>query len=814
MQLALVRPTFMANFCPRDLAILADLDRLWRRIFALAFVWLLVASPAIAQTADPTAPGVVSGAAPITVGLSEGLWGNYLPRVSFQHRTEGAGYDYSFSDLRAWVPLYESADSQSLTFFDSAVLLANDSKVGMNAVIGQRFYFEELDRTFGGYVGYDNRDTGNQTVSQIATGFESLGRIDFRANAYLPTDDRSMQIGSSSFFNPSYVGNNIQLSESFLSETAMRGFDAELGGAVPHFGDYLRAYFGAYNYQAGAQPQAWGWKTRLESHLSDQMRLYLTVTNDQVFDTNVVFGVSLFWPGTRARRTPRYDDMLTRMDEPLIRKEVVTVNRFTKTESTLAINTTTSAAQRVVHVDPNAAAGGDGTVENPYNSLALAQGGSQADDIVFVHPNSGGTSTNLDSGIVLQDRQRLLASTTQHTFTATQGTFDLPGYEAGSKPVLDSSGVTVQLADGNEVSGFRFDDPGDTAISGGTVNGFNINNNTFAHSGLNSTSSIFVSDLRGDGVIRNNTITTSASASSGDAISIASAGTAKITIADNTISRNLSVGGNDAIQIEALAGSDLEFAINNNQISNFLAAGGYGINLISNGNSITGSASDNTITNGLTISVLDYGIYADIREGTSNLTFDNNTFNTFASAQLLDAGIYVRNYTSDDTTTTITNNKIGVASSVAIANGIYVYSSRGGTDNVILKNNTLNSSFAGGLSTGVRLYAVGYNTVLNANVQDNVVGGTYGVYGLFVDNYGASAVNLRVRNNTIDGNTSLRTDDNTLTYFEVFNGQSVPGNLTVSDITSQNTISGSTTIFDFPGSNSVRVAPNSLPIPE
>lgn len=744
------------------------------------------------------------------------MWGNYLPRVSFQHRTEGAGYAYSYSDVRAWVPLYESGDSQSLTFFDGAVLLANDSKVGMNAVIGQRFFFEELDRTFGGYVGYDNRDTGYQTVGQVATGFESLGRIDFRANAYLPTNDEPLQIGSSSgFFNPSYVGNNIQFSQSFFSETAMRGFDAEFGGAVPKFGDYLRAYFGTYNYQAGGLPQAWGWKTRLESHVSDQMRLYLTVTNDQVFDTNVVFGVSLFWPGTRARRTPRYDDMLTRMDEPLIRKEAVTVHRIDQEITTLAINTTTNMAQRVVHVDPNAAAGGNGTVENPYNTLALAQGGSQADDIIFVHPNSGGTSTNLDSGIVLQDRQRLLASTTQHTFTATQGTFDLPGYEAGSKPVLDSSGVTVQLANGNEVSGFKFDDPGDTAIAGGTVNGFDINHNAFEHVGSNSARSIYVSDLSGAGTIRNNTITASAGNSSGDAVSVTSSGTAQLTIADNTFTRNLSIGGDDAIQVQALAGADLQFDITNNQINNFVSAGGYGINTISSGNSLTGNISDNRIFNGLTISAADYGIYSEVNSGTSDLTFNNNTIGTIASAQLLDGGIYVHLLTSGDTSTSLTNNTIdnfGVAST--FSNGIYVDASGGGTNDVIITGNTIHESFANVANNGLQLLTTNPGTVMNANVQNNNINGDFASFGINAGSAISGTLNIRMLNNTISDDVYFSSFVSSQTYFEVFNGQTVPSPLFTTDIDSQNTILGNSYISSFLAGTLTRVAPNSLPIPE
>lgn len=96
----------------------------------------------------------------------------------------------------------------------------------MNAVIGQRFYSDNFGRTFAGYVGYD-----------------------------------------------------IQLSQVTQYQVAMKGFDAELGGALPRVGDYVRAYLGVYNFQGEGSPQAWGWKTRLASQVTDRMRFYLTAAD-------------------------------------------------------------------------------------------------------------------------------------------------------------------------------------------------------------------------------------------------------------------------------------------------------------------------------------------------------------------------------------------------------------------------------------------------------------------------------------------------------------------------------------------------------
>ncbi|UUO06785.1 hypothetical protein M4951_00390 [Blastopirellula sp. J2-11] len=775
-------------------------------------VVLSLAAPASAQQQnDEIQPGVISGTSTFASPYSNGLWGEYFPRVSVQHRTEGAGYDYSFTDFRAWVPLYESYDAKSLTFFDGAFLLANDQNVGMNAVVGQRFYSDNYGRTFGGYVGYDNRDTGNQTVGQVVTGFESLGQIDFRVNGYFPTSTDPTQSGASGFLDPTYVGYNIQLTQLTQYEVAMKGFDAELGGALPHVGDYLRAYLGTYNFQGSGSPQAWGWKTRFESHVTDRMRFYLTVSDDQVFDTNVVFGAAFFFPGSSARRVPQYDSYVNKMDEPIIRNEAVVVNKISQSQLVNATNTVTGADQHVIHVDPDAVAMGDGTVENPYNALQLAQAGSQPNDIIFVHPRADNTATNLTQSFVLQENQRLLGSTTQHMFTATQGTFDLPGYEAGNRPTLDSAGVGVTLANNNEVSGFRFSNTGGDSIAGSGINGFNINNNQFEHFGAFGEASVYIDNASGIGVIRDNTV--SNTASSGDSgFYVELGGTSDLLITDNTLTRQFSVGGDNAIEVDVLSGVNATVNITNNELSNFVTASGHGIELYSEGN-LTGNISGNTVYQGLTASVLDYGIFAEIADGTSTLTINSNTIGTIASAEALDSGIHVLVGTTGDTTTYITNNTVSDFLTAGVFNeGIaYDITGAGGTHGLVLTGNTVAHSIANVASDGL-FVRVDSGSTLNANVQNNTLSASFlGNSGEFRAING-STLNMRMLNNVGGNDIAIASTAGSNVFFEVFGGQTVPNPLVTSDITSQNTVGGAS--IATPGGTATRVAPNSLPIPE
>lgn len=783
-----------------------------RRLLCVCLFFFALTAAAFAQQQnDEIAPGVISGTSSFASPYSNGLWGEYFPRVSVQHRTEGAGYNYSFTDFRTWVPLYESYDAHALTFVDAAFLLANDRNVGMNAVVGQRFYSDDFGRTFGGYVGYDNRDTGLQTVGQVVTGFESLGRIDFRANGYFPTDTSPVSTGMT-FSDPTYVGYNIQLTQLSQYQVAMKGFDAEVGGALPKLGDYVRAYFGVYNFQGQGSPQAWGWKTRFESHVTDRMRLYLTVSDDQVFDTNVVFGAAFFFPGSSARRVPRYDSFVNKMDEPIIRNEAVVVNNHSATSTVNATNIVSGVAQRVIHVDPNAVVMGDGTVENPYNALQLAQAGSQPNDIIFVHPRADNTATNLTQDFVLQDNQRLLASTTQHMFTATQGTFDLPGYEAGNRPTLDSSGDAITLANNNEVSGFRFSDTGGDSIVGNGITGFNINNNQFDGFGSFGEAAIYIQNAGGTGIIRDNVVSNIASL--GDTGFFVELGdTSNLLITGNTLTRQLSAGGNNGIDVRVLSGVDATVDITNNTLTNFLAAAGTGIRLESFGN-LTSNISHNEIYQGLTVSMADYGIRVRLMDGTAALTIDDNTIGTIATAQALNYGIRVEDATSGGSYVRITNNTLDdfLTGSVFLT-GIGYQTTTLGTHDLVLSGNYVNHSGVDIVDEGIVATNNG-GGLLNINAFDNVVtADTISQNYIFAAN-GAGNVNLRMVNNTAADRVRIATSLSGDLRFEVFGGQMVPSPLTAADVTGQNTITGAVQIVNGGFGSTTAVAPNSLPIPD
>src|SRR5262249_44040488 len=152
----------------------------------------------------------------------------------------------------------------------------------------------------------------------------------------------------------------------------------------------------------------------------------------------------------------------------------------------LAINPQDNQPFFVVHVNPNKTAGtGTGTFEDPFSQISqfnnLPTAPKSNIDIVYVQPRLDGTSTQLDTGVTLLSNQHLLSSSVAHTFTATQGTFQLPGFVSGQAlPVLTNSNSDVvrfnPFATNVEVSGFKITAvaPGN-GISGIGNSGVNIN---------------------------------------------------------------------------------------------------------------------------------------------------------------------------------------------------------------------------------------------------------------------------------------------------------------------------------------------------
>ncbi len=514
------------------------------------------------------------------------------PRFGIGYTTEGAGFD-PFASFEVFVPLLQSPGN-SLTFLEGRLLLStNNAALGGNVIIGQRFYSSSSNRITGGYISYDNRDTGRSFFNQLGAGFESLGEDwDFRANAYIPIGDTRQQI-SETFSNVFFQQNFLQLNRVRQFEAAMTGFDAEVGAKLLRLGEEgsLRGYAGVYYYDADGSESALGWRARLVARPNEYLGVSLSVQDDRLFDTRVVLGVALNFPGTAP--TPRQNQSaLNRMGESVERQASITVDEQTIADSVSSINPSTGQPFRFLHVNLGNGSG-SGTFEAPFGTVEDALNVTQPNDIVYVQPgtNPGIPALTLRDGVAL-----LSTAPVQRIDTAQQAGVLLPLSGSGVLPTVTE---TVTLGNNNTLSGFAIT----PSTSGTGIRGTNISNPTIKDNSITNADNqgIQLDNPTGTVTLSNNRL----SNINGDNIRISSSGNNQLQLAidSNTITRDTSGFGFTGIRV--LVGDDTvtTATISNNNIANSVfrgiqidALGNAQTQVLIESNTITGSQ-----FNGITI---------------------------------------------------------------------------------------------------------------------------------------------------------------------------------------------------------------------
>ncbi|MEL7353864.1 MAG: Ig-like domain-containing protein [Cyanobacteria bacterium J06560_5] len=281
-----------------------------------------------------------------------------------------------------------------------------------------------------------------------------------------------------------------------------------------------------------------------------------------------------------------------------------------------------TVGDRIWYVDDDAAAGGDGTSANPFNSLApLNTGGSSdsldgAGDTIYV---LGGTYTG---GITLENNQSLLG---QAVDLVADGTTLITGSNA-TRPSLSSPGANaITLASGNTVRGLGI--TGATTqngIVGSNVGNTLIDNVTFTGLDLeavqltNTTSNATIA-------LRNNTVNSPDSAT-GVEFQVINNGNATGVTA-NVTNNTLSNVSNSAILVDGNGSGTVNTIIRGNNIT-VNNAGSPSIEVDQAGNgTITALIDNNTISGQLNDTDAIF-VIASNGTGTLNATVTNNSNDT------------------------------------------------------------------------------------------------------------------------------------------------------------------------------------------
>ncbi|MEQ9483008.1 right-handed parallel beta-helix repeat-containing protein [Coleofasciculus sp. F4-SAH-05] len=702
------------------------------------------------------------------------------PRLGIGHTSSGGGFD-GFTRLEGFVPLLQTP-GKNLTFLEGRLFLDNDdANLGGNLLLGYRTYSANSDRIWGGYMSYDNRHTGHNTFNQLGLGIESLGTVwDFRVNGYLPIGDTRQGVGDAGVRDIFFRRNFLILEQGQNKEAAMGGWDAEVGAKLARIatdGD-LRGYGGLYWYDAEGTSEIWGWRVRLEARPSDNFNLGLSLQNDDLFGTNLVFTVGATFPGSRPQRLTDEDDrVLARFAESVQRTNAIVIDHQDDFQEVPATNPETNEPYIFQHIVLGEM-GGEGTFENPFGRVenGLAQTVSDGNDIVYVQPGS-------NPGIppfTIPDRVQVLSTgPIQQLDTVETGIVQLPLSGAGLLPTINPGAeASVTMGNRTTLSGFYIPDAGTFGIEGREIDTVTIRDNAIANSTqagivlLEATGNVTVTDNSIDttgglgnsgffigntagsvdlNLVRNQIVNTT-----GDGMGIALFNTedSTVTLSENILTDNLLNG----IGFRLANAVNVNFNINDNTSQNNGSAGLFS-ELFSNSNSRV-----TLINNEISYNQFD-GIsmaLADNSEGIVTMTNNNLRGNQ-------EDGIVIGLFADSDEIVTIVDNTL----SENQFNGIDVLLSDNSQGTVNVTNNTiLNNQFDGiiftflddsrgrvtiventlarnqrrGMTVQSTMTAEGEVLIQNNLISDNE---TLGIAGLMI---GDSSLGVTIDNNEIFNN--------------------------------------------------------------
>jgi hypothetical protein len=226
-----------------------------------------------------------------------------------------------------------------------------------------------------------------------------------------------------------------------ITEEAQRGFDLEIGHALPNvsFVDSSKIYGGVYHFTGDDTETVNGWRTRITADVTPWMQLGARYQTDTVRGGQGFLEATFRLPGKASKRA---HGLRARLDESPERDiDIVTGTKVTSGRKTPVENATTGNTQRVLHVDNAAASGGDGSVENPFNTLAAAQSAQAAYDVIYINRGNG-TTAGYDAGLdITATGVQVIGSGTDFIYDQGRFTSPLTGTTAIGATVLRAAGL-------------------------------------------------------------------------------------------------------------------------------------------------------------------------------------------------------------------------------------------------------------------------------------------------------------------------------------------------------------------------------------
>lgn len=615
----------------------------------------------------------------------------------------GVGYYGGYTTLEAFLipaePLYNF-----YPYLDSRTHIFNNGRKAFNTGIGARFV--NNDRIYGGNIYYDYRSSPKKNFNQVAFGLETLGvRWDVYLNGYAVVGGRR-----SPAYNPHFAffsGHEMIIKQKVQS--ALSGCDAKLRYHALKKAHYdLFFDLSPYYYTGTYAKNVVGVKAAVGGRITDYFFVEANTSYDKEYKWlgQGIFGIT--YPlGNKNKRSVSGCDcntamvMRDRMVQMPSRQEIIPV----KTEKVLspAIDPATGLPYFFVFVDNRS--NSLGTFESPYPTLAEAEApNSQPGNIIYVFPGDG-TTTGMDVGITLQDRQQLLGSGTVQSLNTTLGQISIPALTANMPKITNTATANnglVMAANDNTISGFHFEGSHRSGVYVDGKSSTTIQNNLFTNtdaSGAGNQAAIYLvgPNLSGTYLIFNNQIIQQSSEPSASAIFFKPQATdvLKVVVTDNYIYVNkhgfehdsggandlsvtdLIISSNDvtstassAINIQPHQQSHLNLWVLNNTIS---GTDDIGMNITGRDTSVTTAFISNNLFTDSKKQGFKYE-QGGSGPGSMTATISNNTFsNNWTGGGTIEGDFYSQNGAANtqDVRATLINN-------YAPEHGFYVKTPGGG----------------------------------------------------------------------------------------------------------------------------------------
>lgn len=629
-----------------------------------------------------------SVATDLNVGLPGRLW------VSSSFADEGLGFTGSFVTVGGKRRLFEDfLDGRWLTEARLHHSIEDDGGFFANVGVERVFSIDaaDADVVTGFWYDFDGDQQGNfgHDFSQVSVNAAiKTRRWDLIGNGYFPVGVRNFT-SEATVGGTFFQGNNIVLQQGI--DSALTGFDVTLR-VRPKQLAFMNGSFevGGYGYGSDLVNSFGGGRVRLNAQGSRGLIFGAEVNHDDRFGTTGSLNVGYIFGATGGTNS-EYAGIGRDLEETNRNDHIVRFNQSVE----LAIDPFTGAAYNVVHVEDGAAEGGDGTAENPFDSLADVQANSEVGDVIFVA--AGGT---LEGGLVLQDRQLLLGEGTEQLIDIQNGQRFRLGADTGGGAVLTNAGgaEVVRLADNNIVRGINIDaTDATTGIFGEFADDGIIESNTVT--GANEFG-VHLRFARGDFAINNNTLNDNAI--DGLFVERSLAPPATYTLTGNTANGN----GFEGIHFENFQAQQV--ILTDNVTSNNGRHGLYFTDYLTNGGQIDilTHTSDANAEQGIlfergdgNLNIVDATVTNNIGGGIKTDTFTNQTEGQSTFVGNSETGI-----------STISNNGIGAGSNLQ-----FDLLADGAVQDVLVTGLTIDNGGRGVFAT-----ASGLETELNISIVDNV----------------------------------------------------------------------------------------------